>query len=345
MAEIQTYFEPLNRMDGSRLKILMQNDMNLQSLRVYGPLLTNEQQLIDTAVVKVAQERLTVTRALINRGLALNIPNPLGHTEIKHYKMGEIGTATTGMDPRGRKAGDAPAQRTPVVTPNPLTWIDFQLSAREVMASRNLGTNLDTSEPEAAARQVAEQVENIVINGDGIYGGNTVYGIVNAPNRSTYTFESNMAWDNASKTGAKILQDVQTGIAYLTADNYFGPFILLVPEDYFDALNNDYGSYYPKTILQRLLEMAKIEAVIPAGKMPADTIAFVQPTTDVMKVLVGDLGGRMQSAEGSDPMPITVVYWEEDGGFGMNFKVIADIVPLVRSTASSQSGICIGTPS
>jgi len=343
--QIQTFFEPLNTMNGSRLQLLMKSNFNLQSLRANGPLLEKEQQAIDTMVIKVAQERLTVTSALINRGLSLVLDNPLGHTEVKHHTMGELAAAQTGMEPRAQHRGDAPAPRTPVVTPNPLTWIDFQLSAREVAASQNLGTNLDLSEPEAAARQVGEQIENIVINGGGVYGGNTVYGIVTAPNRSTFTFESNHAWDNAGKTGADILADVQSAIALATADNMFGPFLLLIPEDYNDELENDYGDYYRGTIRERLLAMQKIADILPAGKMPADTIALVQPTSDVIRLIVGDLGGRRQMGEDVPPVPITVVFWEEDGGFGLNFKIIADVVPQIKSTSSSQSGVVIGTPS
>jgi hypothetical protein len=109
------------------------------------------------------------------------------------------------------------------------------------------------------------------------------------------------------------------------ADNMYGPYGLLVPQDVYTRLSSDYKANSDSTILQRILEIPNISFVQPTTNLTAPNVILFQLTKDVIDVI-----------DGFAPM---LVQWPSHGGMVFNFKVIAIQLPRVRNDVENQSGI------
>jgi len=118
--------------------------------------------ILDEAIVKVAKERLRLVADLRSRGLQFTIPNGMSKTVLETETQSDISEAIVSMD--GLRASEADR---PVFTldalPLPIIHKDFHFSARQVMASRNGGSPLDTTTAELAARRVSEEAEKMLL--------------------------------------------------------------------------------------------------------------------------------------------------------------------------------------
>jgi uncharacterized linocin/CFP29 family protein len=323
---------------------LLANNLNPQCLRVNNsPLKENEWKLVTDSVVRATTARLSVVNDFVSRGLVRILDNPLGVGTIAWHKASDVSDAKTTIEGIAATDKDVFTQ-TEVQVPNVLTHKDFQLSIRLINESRRMGTQLDQSMPELAARKVGEQLETLLVSGGGVYGGNTVYGLLNAPSKNTTTFKSNVAWDNGSKTGADILFDFLAMVTQLDNDGYPGPYGLYTTRSYYNALQNDFSSAKGSdTIAQRLLRDERLATIKASDKITANYAILVQLTRDVVEIAVGDLGGQRVLNPDMPPAPITVVTWDGAGGMIMNFKVISDLVPMAKCTGDGDSGICVST--
>ncbi len=79
------------------------------------------------------------------------------------------------------------------------------------------------------------------------------------------------------------------------------------------------------TLRERLKRIEGIVDVKPADFLTGTNLILVQQTADVARMVVG--------------MDITTVQWESHGGMQLNFKVMAIMVPQLRSDFTGQTGI------
>ena len=297
--------------------------LSVNSLRTNTVLQKEEWLLLDTAVIKVATERLGAVADLISRGLSLRLPNGLGTTVFQWEDMSDMTAAEVNMD--GVTGGEQDRLTFDLNSiPLPIIHKDFWLSRRVLEASRNGGSPLDTSTAEVAGRLVAEQIESILFNGSSglTFGGGTLRGYLDHPDRNTIVDEPD--WDGAD-TGELILTDVIAMIDAAHADNMFGPYMLYIPPTYFTALLEDFKAASDKTILQRILEIPSIMDVRTVDQMATNQVLLVQLTSDVVKEIIG--------------LEPTVVQWETHGGMRVHFKVMAIMVPRIASDHDGRSGI------
>ena len=124
----------------------------------------------DQTVVKVGRQRLSAWADLVNAGLTYNVPNALGKMVVQHTVQGDIDPAIISMD--GLRQSDRNRVLYDVKNlPLPLIHKDFSFSARELAASRNGNTPLDTTHVEMATRtgagraQVAGGLDRLVDEG------------------------------------------------------------------------------------------------------------------------------------------------------------------------------------
>ena len=80
-----------------------------------------------------------------------------------------------------------------------------------------------------------------------------------------------------------------------------------------------------KTIRQRILEIANIQAVTIIDKLAANNVLLIQMTSDVVRIVNG--------------MEIAPVEWQEQGGMVLHYKVMGIKVPQIRSTQAGRCGI------
>jgi uncharacterized linocin/CFP29 family protein len=302
---------------------LMANNYNIESLRTQDFLPKDAWLSFDNTVIEITRHRLIGVGDVMSRGLTYNVPNAMGVTRIEWERMGDMGPAEMNM--AGVTEGRNDTLGFDLVgLPLPIVHKDFWINIRKLTASRTAGQPLDTTQAEICARKVAERIESMLFLGDTTLGtNNTIYGYANAPNRITGS--TGTSWNTA--TGAQILANVIAMIAAAQAKEMYGPFMFYVSYGAMSNLGNDFKAESDKTILQRILEVPGVAGVKSSYYIPANgsTVIAVQLTRDVVDIV-----------HGFDP---TVVQWESLGGMVQNFKVMAIMIPRVKSTIINQSGI------
>ena len=283
--------------------------------------------LLDQAIIKAAKPRLNAVGDLRGAGLQLTIPQGLGKISLEHETQSDISEATISMDGIVEGASDRP-QFNLASLPLPIIHKDFSFSARQVMASRNGGSPLDTTTAELAGRRVAEEAEKLLLGESSSYahGGGTVYGYKNFPNRLTKSLTAPTAANHPTTVTEVLAMRKQS-----TDVNYFGPWWLYYSPAWYALMDEDYTTTIQQTwtLRTRLQAIEGITAVKPADYLTGTTLILVQQTPDVARMVVG--------------MDITTVQWESKGGMQLNFKVMAILVPQIRSDYNNATGIVHGS--
>lgn len=312
----------------------LQNQIDADGFRALAPLPFNSQVQIDTAVVGVGLDRLTLMADVMAAGLTYNLPDPLSFTQLQWNKSNKVGNARRVMSPETRGENFLPdllAQNLPIY----LTISQFELGIRELKMSQRVGLPLDTSNVESGTRSVNENMEDAFINGattlDGqamAVAGYSAPGIVNATNAETQSLTA-ASWDS-TPVAATILSETQAMMAKLRANKKFGPYRLYVNTEVGANLDNDYTTAAPQnTIKERLLKMEGLQAIRTADLMPATKVVLVQMTKDVLDVVVGQRP--------------TVIPWTSVSGFTFYNMIMAIMVPRVKQDYNGKTGICVGT--
>lgn len=308
-------------------------DLSVAQMRSLSPLPEDAQRLVDQAVVRVGLDRLTVVADLLSEGLTYPLDDPLGVTEITWDSVGETGGAQRTMNPEARGENQLPA-RTPHRIPVFLTTDDFFMGIRTLRVSQRIGLPLDTTLVEQATRRVNEAIEDQAINGAAMaVNGNSAPGILNAPNVNVLQFgDSGRAWTHASKTGANIYDDVSAMIDSAQGERRWGPYNLYTGTSYGNRLNADYKAEGDESVLGRLQRIqagGRALRVRVSDQMPADTVALVQMTRDVIDLV-----------DGQAPV---VVPWTSPSGFTLFWLVMAIQIVRVKTDFESRSGIVVSS--
>jgi uncharacterized linocin/CFP29 family protein len=298
--------------------------LNASTLRTCDTLQKDEWIAFDDALVQEGIIRLRGIADLMAAGLVINVPNAMGKTLFQWEKVGDMNPAEVSLSGIPRTEDDR-VEFDLGNLPLPITHKDWNISLRTLEASRTRGESLDTTQARIAGRLVAEELERMLFQGGKTFGGNTIYGYTNHPNRNTASFGTNGAWSAAAKTGENILTDVLTMITALEADRMNGPYWLYVPGNSSVKLENDFKSNSDKSIRSRLLEVDRIAAIRVADQLPADNVILVQATQDVVALVNGE--------------SLQTVQWDIEGGFVVKFKAFAIQVPLIRADATGRSGV------
>ena len=341
--------------NGNVASVLMNNNMDVNALRPYigkdgcsyrtimvngkykavpttndATLRKDEWKLLDTAIIKAAKPRLKLVADLRGAGLTYNIPNGMGKTVLETENQSDVTDAIISMDGLRESANDRPVYDLTNL-PLPIIHKDFSYSLRQVMTSRNGGSPLDTTMAELSARKVAETAEKLAAGTYGTYafGGGTIYGLINYPNRLTRTMTSPLAggWTPATTIAELLAMRLQSQNAY-----HYGPFMLYVSTPWDTYLDTDYSTAKgDNTLRDRIKRIEGISDVRTLDYLPNDAfhMILVQMTSDVVREVIG--------------MDITTLQWETKGGMQLNYKVMAILVPQIRCDQNLRTGIVHGT--
>lgn len=317
-----------------------------KALRAYSPLMRDEQIRFDTAVMQTFQQRLRVTRRLIELGLVERVDNPFRVSELEYEKADAPGGGVQrSMSPIPRLDFEKPDQSI-VRVPIYFTSAMFQLDLRSLETSRNKGQPLDTTIAIRKTRAIVEDIEDAVINGGlPTISGYASHGLLDAPSIQTLSSTTG-AWDAVGKTGEQMLQDVVDAIALAESKNSFGPYDLLLNTAWFNATRNDFKAASDKSILQRLRE---VEAgagpiyIYVADKVPTDTAVLYPRNVENVRLIVGNVGGATAPEQQTEPdnkiTPISLFPWDTYGGFIKNWLITCVVIPDTRDTGASETGI------
>lgn len=234
------------------------------------------------AVPVDAWRRIDSRGAMIQRDV-LNVFNrlaaadttPVGVGDLVSYygQVSDSNEVNVSMDGRGTGKADQ-ANIKYVGTPVPVLTSEARFGWRQMEVLRKSPNSLDTATIGNAQRKVAEKLEDMALNGlsSAVVGGQTIYGLRNFPQRNTATHGLTLT----SATGAQWLAAFQSMFNQLIGDNAYGKAtVFLSYADWLYASINEFVAGYPKTILQRLQEIAQVAEIVPASKVPANEIIGV----------------------------------------------------------------------
>lgn len=316
---------------GSVASRLLADGFRINTLRTNAVLRKEEWIQFDTALIEVARQRLVAVGDLLSAGLRHDVPNALGTTRIEWEKVSDMDPAEVNM------AGVTDGVRDRITfaldsVPLPIIHKDFRINIRALEASRRLGESLDTTQARLATRLVSEKIEDMLFNGVSLTAiGGEIFGYTTAPDRNTGTITGANGWITGTD-GVDVVADVIAMMDALRADNMYGPYGLYLPIEWWGNLLDDYKTNSDKSTLSRMQELPDLSFVRPSNNLTGtaagstgDEVLLIQMTSDVVDMVVG-----------TQP---SVVQWDEMAGFIMNFKVMAIMVPRMKSDASGQSGV------
>jgi len=281
---------------------------------------------LDDVVVKAAKSRLAAVADLRANGLQYNIPNGMGKTVLQYQNQSDISAAAVSMDGLNESAGDRPEYDLNSL-PLPIIHKDFRFSAREVLASRNGGSPLDTTIAELAGRKVAEEAENLLlgVSDSYSYGGGTIYGYTNFPSRLTKTMTAPSTTNHKTTVSEILAMKSQSQAA-----KHYGPWFCYCSTSWDQYMDEDYEvAKGDNTLRDRIGAIEGIDRPKTLDFLPANTLLLVQKSSDVVREVIG--------------MDITTVQWETKGGMELHFKVMGIMIPQLRKDFNGNTGIVHGT--
>ena len=304
------------------------NNYETKVINTNATLRRDEWKQLDSVVIPIAESRLNGIADLISNGLVYRLGNAMGTTVLEQHDVSDALEAVLTMDGVTRAQGDRPVFTTTYL-PIPIIHADYEINARVLAASRNLGNALDTTMAERAARKVADKLEQMLFTATSYtFGGGTIYGYLNYPERNAVTLGT--AWDTSGVTGAHIINDVLEMKQASIADKHFGPWQIYVPTTYETKLDEDYSSSKgTSTIRERILAIQGIKGIKVVDTLTDGNIVFAQMTPDVVRLVQG--------------MPIQNVQWDTEGKWITKYKVLTISVPQIRSDQEGHCGIVHGT--
>lgn len=289
--------------------------------------------LLDTAVMKASKPRLRAVADFRGAGLEFNIPNGFGKTVLQYESQTDITGAVVSMDGMRRSQNQRVTYDLHNL-PLPIIHKDFGFSARQIEASRNGGSPLDTTHAELASRAVAEEAEKMFLGTSDYstfsFGGGVLYGLTNTPVRLLKTMThpvTGSGWTPAVTVQEVLAMKLQSQQAY-----HFGPWMLYNSPNWDQFLDDDYSAAKgDNTLRERLKKIEGIQDVRTLDYLTGYRMILVQMTPDVARIVVG--------------MEIITIQWPEQGGMWLNFKVMAIMVPQLRADSNDNTGIVDGTAS
>jgi hypothetical protein len=280
--------------------------------------------------VEVSRQRLGGIDDLVSKGLTYNLGNAMGTTVLEWHDVSDAMEAVVTMDGVTRGNNDRPVFQHNYL-PIPIIHVDYEINARGLAASRNLGNPLDTTTAERAARQILEKLEAMLFTDTTYsYGAtdsrsrNSIYSYINHPDRNLVNLS--IPWDASAITAAGILQDVKEMKQASINAYHYGPWQLYIPTAYETVLDGDYDANTPgTTIRERIMKIAGIKGIKVSDTLPDDNVLLVQMTSDVVRLVQG--------------MAMQNVEWNTEGGMISKFKVMTIQVPQIRSDQNGKTGI------
>ena len=302
-----------------------------QQIQTNATLRPYEWRRLDEALLVASRFRLGGIQDLIDNNLTYNLGNAMGTTVLEWHDVSDGMEATVTMDAITRGNNDRPTYQQNFL-PIPIIHVDYEINARELAASRNLGNPLDTTIAEQAARRINEKLEAMLFTNTTFAFGtkddrsrNSIYSYINHPDRSTVHLS--IPWDHSACTAKGILQDVQDLKAAAVAAYHYGPYMLYVPTAYERVLDDDYDVTAPSlmTVKDRILKLSNIKGIKVVDTLPTNNVLLVQMTPDVVRLVQG--------------MGIQNIEWQVEGNFLSKFKVVQIAVPQIRSDYAGKSGV------
>ena len=302
-----------------------------RGLVVNSTLKKDEWEELDRRVVMASVPPLVIVNYLVNRGLTRSLGG-LGTMVAQYNQVSKMTAATANM--RGHSGVEKDLIDTDLVgVPVPIIFKEYEIDQRLLLASRRMGDGLDTTNGAAAARVVAEKIEDLVINGDSNINlnGSTIYGLTNHPNTNLGTAASYGGGDWGTITN--VTPTLSGMIAAAQVDGYYGPYaVWAAPTQFNQAALNFFTDGSGDTARDRVLRMASVESFEQSPQLADGEILLVTLSPEVVEI-----------ATVPGYFPVTNIEWTSGDTMLNGYKVLAAMTPMVKSDYSGKSGVVLAT--
>jgi uncharacterized linocin/CFP29 family protein len=302
-----------------------------RGLVVNSTLKKDEWEELDRRVVMAAVAPLVIVNFLVARGLTRSLGG-LGTLVAQYNQVSEMTAATANM--RGHSGVEKDLIDTDLVgVPVPIIFKEYEIDQRLLLSSRRMGDGLDVSNGAAAARVVAEKIEDLAINGDTSINlnGATIYGLTSHPDRNTGTAAAFGGGDWG--TIGNVTPTISGMIAVLQGDGYYGPYAVWAATTQFNqAALNFFTDGSGDTAADRVRRMAGVESFEQSPQLDAGEVVVVALTPEVAEI-----------ATVPGYFPVTNVEWTSGDAMLNGYKVLAAMTPMIKSDYAGHSGIAHAT--
>lgn len=281
---------------------------------------------LDRAIFEMVKLRRNAVADLTSRGLTK--PSNLAEM-LSQWRMGtERVRPSVNMDGRSRADRDR-TERLVYSAPVPIYRTDYEIGRRELLASRKLGTPIDTFEAGEAAEAIAEEQERVLFEGDStiVVQGNTLYGYTTLPARDTGTAAAYGGGDFGTITN--IRPTFLGMLAALSAKRYHGPFIGYVADTQYHEMLQRYSDGSGQTALDTVKELPQIDDVKPSDFLDDGETVLVQMTPNVVDWI--------------EAMGVDNREWESGDGMALFYAVMAAGAARLKTDAGGNAGIAHAT--
>jgi len=276
------------------------NDVAVNSV-----LLRREWEALDAEIIGSYRQRTNIVADLRGAGLTTN--TTLAEM-INTWRVGsERRRPDVTMDGRSRVDQDRSEFKTHSV-PIPIVSTAYEIGMRELMASRAVGSDIDTYEATEAGQALAEEWEHMVIDGfsEPVVQGFQVYGMTNHPDRETDT-ASNYGGGDFGTLGngySAILGAIRT----MAGLRYFGPFNVYIANTQYHELLEYQDDGTGDVQMNRILALPQINNVKVNDFIDDGELLMVQMDSRVLD---------LRSAMGMENRQ-----WDHPDGSAVFFKVM-----------------------
>lgn len=325
----QSTVQMFGDLSANALKRLKQHNFDPKALRTNRTLPKDAWKEIDDQIYKVARRRFQAIEALRGAGLEQNLGGL--HVLFDMWEqVGDFGEVQQSMDFNAQGPNDAPDFEDYMI-PIPLTHGDFQLGARKLMALENTdNVTVDSAMISQITTHITAKLEDTLFNGtDVTLNGQAAPGLLTHSDSTDVTSDGDWtgSWDS---NPGDIYEDVKHLISTLKSNHKYGPYILFLANDAYEAMNiPDPEGSGDLELMDRLENMAKIDEIVEVDQLDEDHVVLVDPIEDVIQL---PYAADLQAVE-----------WEEQGGYVTNYKIFSAMAPRVMSDEDGNSGVCYAT--
>jgi hypothetical protein len=279
-------------------------------------------------LVTIAKKELVGIGDLISRGLTEQLPH-VGITLSFYEKMSDTTPAEINMDGQA-KGKDDKETFDDVGTPVPVFYKDHSKNFRHKAALESGNINITSASNAQATYAVTELMEKTLVNGNSkiVVSGQTIPGYTTFADRETYTLPKYWNGDNAA-TGNEIYLDVLAMVQKLRDNNFYGDYVLYIPNAYSTVLDKKYSTAFDsRTIREELLSINGLTAIRELKSLAEHNVILIQMDKRVVDVVI------------AQPLSMIVLKTSPTGD---SFRNWAIMIHRLKSDMAGQCGICHGS--
>ncbi len=213
--------------------------------------------------------------------------------------------------------------------PLPIFRTDYGFGKRELMASRRMGTPLDTFEATEAIQALVEEQERMLFNGEArvIVEGNAIFGYTNLPARITATAAVFGGGDFGTITN---IVATFLGMANaLALVRYHRPFNCYIAQTQYNQMLEYYSDGSSDNPLQRVEALPMINSVKASDYLADGNLVMVQMTSNVVEMV------EALAPENRE--------WESPDQQSLNFAAMAASTYKLTTDSAGNAGIAHAT--